>query len=112
MLPTHQRRQSRGDSDLEAALHSALAKHLVYLHRGGDPLESLGAKGTAREIPFDQPMRGRADDHRIGLSDPLHSRSDIRGITQSQLLVSASSPHLTNHHLARVHPNAHLQWLG
>ena len=56
-------------------------------------------------------MRGRADDHRIGLSDPLHPRSDIRGITQSQLLVLSFSPHLSYHYQASVNPDAHLQWL-
>ena len=109
MLSSHQRREAAGRRDVEALLDLGLAHDLVDLEGRGHAFERLGPESVAGEIPLDEPLRRRTDDHGIGRCQPLEAGRNIRRVAQRELFLPPAAPHLPHHDQPGVDPHAYRQ---
>ena len=77
------------------------------MHRHGEPLQRVHAKILEVEHPAHQPPGALTDHDTIGGGQSFEPGSNIRRLTEGQLLVPPSAPHLPHDDWACVdpHPN-------
>src|SRR5438093_5276886 len=95
-LPTDQRGQSSGHRYIETPPGSTFVEDLVHVDGLSHTSEGLCSQVLASKIPLHQ-ARGRVTDHnRIGLSQSLQPRCQVRGLAQGKLLLSPTTAHFTD----------------
>jgi hypothetical protein len=96
----------RAAATSKALLHLGLAHDLRDLEGRGHTFERLGPEIMAGEIPLDEPLRRRTDDHSIGRGQSLEAGRNIRGLAQSELFLPPAATHLAHDDYPGVDPDA------
>jgi hypothetical protein len=60
--------------------------------------------------PVHQPRRHGANDHRIGWSESLEPRRDVRRFPQGEVFMPPTTAHYPHHNRAGVDANPHGKW--
>ena len=84
----------------KAPPHAARLHDPVDNDRLRDALDLMRAARLHDEEPGDQAMRGRRDEHRVGLGQRLHAGRDVRRVAEDSTV-------LGDHDEPGVHPNPH-----
>ena len=79
------------------------------MERRGHAFHWLEPQVLAVKQPLEQPLRGGADDHRVGLRQPLQARREVGGVAQGQLFARAACADLADHDQPGVNANPHLE---
>ena len=70
--------------------------HVVDSNRRIDAFDQMRAKRLTLKLPFDQALRRRTDDHRVGLGQSLNPRGNVRRLAQREQLALFAAADLTN----------------
>jgi hypothetical protein len=90
-------------------LHLGRTYDLMDLDGHGHAFERLGPEIMAGEIPLDEPLRRRTDEHRIGRRQPLEAGRNIGRVAQGELFLPPPAPHLPHDDQPSMAPQAHGQ---
>src|SRR4030095_2081793 len=100
MLTTDERHQAGPEGHVKAALRRAFTADPVRRNGDGDALQRLRPQVLTVEQARYQPLRRGTDHYAVGLREPLHTGSNVRRLTQGQLLMAAATAPLTDHNPA------------
>ena len=103
-VPAYERGQPALLGDGEAGPRAALAHRAIDPHRPGDALEGSLAQFLKLEKSADKPVRRVAQEHLVGLGQPLQPGRDVRRLTQGELLAPLPGADLPCDHPAGVDP--------
>jgi hypothetical protein len=109
VFASHQRGEPFAHDHLKPTLGLLLLDHAIKSERSRYPFEFWPASILTRKQPLDQAIGGYTDHHFIRGGLPLDTGRQVRGLAQSQLLLTAASTHLAHHHGTGMNPNAHLE---
>ena len=87
----------------------ALVQHLVDRHRLRDAPDGVKAEIATVEVARDQPVRRRADHHRVGGGQGLQARGDVRRNADRHVLHTLVGSKGTGHDQAGVDANPNVQ---
>jgi hypothetical protein len=82
--------------DLKARAAGRGADELEDLHRRAEPLDRHGSDGSHAHVALDEPQRAGRQQDGAGLGDLLHSRREVRGLTDRAVVhveVAANGAH-------------------
>src|SRR5207249_9056987 len=74
---------------------------------GGAAPQGLSAEVATAEAPFDQTVRGRADDDRSRLCERFETSGHIRRLAERELFAAATAADLADHHETGVDADPH-----
>ena len=94
---------------LQPGPRPALVQHLVDRHRRRDAPDGVHAEIAAVEVARDQPVRRRADHHRVGRGQGLQPRGDVRRNADRSVLHTLAGRKGAGHDQAGVDANPDVQ---
>ena len=104
-LPADEGRVTTG-REVEPTAHAARLHDAIEDHRLRHPFELVRAAFFDDEESCDQPLRGRADHHRVGCRRRLHACRNVRRVAEHVLRLART---VRDDRRSGVHADAHLQ---